>query len=154
MNVAFDSQPPPDLGRVLLDLTFPGTEAEKGRAIGDILAALASNGPIPGPERFRIQLCLDEAIQNAIRHGNGGDPSKVVDVRVSAIEDEQRILVRDQGPGFDPARVPDPREGEGLERESGRGLFILLEYMDGVRYYDGGRTLVLVRKRKAERVDA
>jgi anti-sigma regulatory factor (Ser/Thr protein kinase) len=93
----------------------------------------------------RLRLCLDEAIQNAISHGNADDPRKPVKVSAYRVGGGWEVVVRDQGRGFKLKDVPDPRHPQSLEKEGGRGLLILTEYMDRVQYYEGGRTLVLTR---------
>ena len=123
---------------------FLGIAEEKWGVIEAILAELL--GPnAAAKDRFGLQLCLDEAIQNAIHHGNRDDASKSVEVSVHSASDGWRIAVHDAGDGFDPSQVPDPRGDEGIESESGRGLFILQQYMNGVAWFDGGRTLVLTK---------
>jgi len=77
-----------------------------------------------------MMTCLNEAVNNAIMHGNGQDPSKKV--IVNAEVDSRRIIwtVSDEGPGFDPDRIPDPTAPENLENLSGRGVFIIKQLAD------------------------
>jgi serine/threonine-protein kinase RsbW len=74
---------------------------------------------------FGMRLALEEAIQNAVKHGHRGDASRPV--RITWHLNGQRVLaeVEDQGAGFDPEEVPDPRTPENLERTCGRGLFLM-----------------------------
>ncbi|MGI9516967.1 MAG: ATP-binding protein, partial [Pirellulaceae bacterium] len=73
-------------------------------------------------ELFGIHMALEEAIVNAIKHGNGLDPDKKVHVVVNSSLKEFYLKVTDEGPGFDPDDVPDPTMEENLEMGSGRGL--------------------------------
>jgi serine/threonine-protein kinase RsbW len=142
MDVAVTEGPPPPRGEPHYRAEFAGG-ALKHQVIADAIASLAAVEPLGAPESFRLRLCLDEAIQNAISHGNASDPLKLVRLLVFRVPEGWEIRIADEGRGFDPGRVPDPRTPDGLEKESGRGILILKEYMHGVRYYDGGRTLVL-----------
>jgi serine/threonine-protein kinase RsbW len=96
-----------------------------------------------------IQLALEEAMANAIRHGCLGDVTKRVQCSVGCGEsDEVVIVVRDPGGGFDPGGVPDPLDPANTFKPSGRGIFLMRVLMDHVVFLDGGRE-VQMRKRKA-----
>jgi serine/threonine-protein kinase RsbW len=93
--------------------------------------------------RVNIPLVCDEAITNAIVHGNKRDPEKKVNVKIYVSHSRFRIRVRDQGEGFDVSTVEDPREGENVLRSSGRGVFLMKNIMDVVEYKEDGRVLEL-----------
>ena len=93
-----------------------------------------------------IQLALQEAVANAIRHGCRGDASKQVRCSVSCDDSgEVVIVVRDPGSGFDPGAIADPLDTANILKPSGRGIFLINELMDQVQFFDGGRE---VRMRK------
>lgn len=99
--------------------------------------------------RHWIDLAVREAVANAIKHGNRGDPGKRVEVCMCRDGGDVVVQVEDQGVGFDPRRVNDPRAPENLLRPDGRGIFYIEKFMDGVewgRRPDGG-TVVTLRKR-------
>jgi anti-sigma regulatory factor (Ser/Thr protein kinase) len=97
-----------------------------------------------------VELALQEAVANAIRHGCGGDATKRLQCSVNCDErGEVVITVRDPGSGFDPRAVPDPLDPANLFKPSGRGIFLINGLMDEVQYADGGRELQM-RKRKPE----
>lgn len=100
-------------------------------------------------ERHWIGLAVREAVANAIKHGNGADASKQVEVEVGLEGQEVVVSVRDEGPGFEPGTVADPRAPENLLRPGGRGIFYMRSLMDGVDYRFGanGGTEVVLRKR-------
>jgi serine/threonine-protein kinase RsbW len=98
-------------------------------------------------DRFSVRLALEEAIANALKHGNGGDPARGVHVRYRADRREFLVEVEDEGTGFDPAAVPDPRAPENLERPGGRGVFLMRHYMTWVRYNARGNTVTLCKHR-------
>lgn len=96
-----------------------------------------------------VELALQEALANAIRHGCGGDASKHVQCSVNWDETgEVIIVVRDPGPGFDPRAVADPLDPANALKPNGRGLFLINELMDRVQFADSGRE-VQMRKRRA-----
>jgi len=96
-----------------------------------------------------VELALDEALANAIRHGCKGDPSKQVQCVVSTdvSTGELVIVVRDPGPGFDLAAVPNPLEGDNVLKPSGRGVFLINQLMDSVEFADGGRKVTMQKRR-------
>lgn len=90
-----------------------------------------------------LPLALDEAITNAMRHGNGLKAGRRVALRARLDGEALEIRVRDEGRGFDPDSLPDPREGDSLFRPGGRGVFLIRTLCDELRYEDGGREAVL-----------
>jgi anti-sigma regulatory factor (Ser/Thr protein kinase) len=111
-----------------------------------VMKIVRDKGAAPGHE-LNVEIALQEALANAVKHGCGGDRGKQVQCCVAVEEDgELLIIVRDPGPGFDPLAVPDPLADPGALRENGRGVFLINQFMDEVHYEDGGRTLHM-RKR-------
>jgi serine/threonine-protein kinase RsbW len=100
-----------------------------------------------GKDIFAVRLALGEAIINAFRHGNQGDPSKVVRVAYVVTSDEAVMEVEDEGAGFDPNQVPDPLDPQNERRVSGRGLFLMRVYMSGVNFNREGNRVTLYRRR-------
>jgi serine/threonine-protein kinase RsbW len=97
---------------------------------------------------FGIRLALEEALVNAIKHGNKLDPDKKVQVEASIGPRELCFVIEDQGPGFNRGGVPDPRLEQNIERCCGRGLLLMESYMDRVEYSLGGRRVRLVKKNR------
>lgn len=91
---------------------------------------------------FRVGLA--EALANAMLYGNGDDPGKRVRVEVTVSECRVSARVTDQGDGFDPDAVADPTTPENLLRPGGRGLFLMRQLMDEVRYNERGNSVTLV----------
>ncbi len=81
-----------------------------------------------------LLLAVTEAVTNAIKHGNKNDNTKMVTIDVNVIGDMLQIIVKDQGNGFDPSKVPDPTEPENLLKDSGRGLYLMKVYMSDLRF--------------------
>lgn len=90
---------------------------------------------------FSIKLALEEAIVNAIKHGNQMDPNKNVHIEYHVAHDRFDISIKDEGNGFDPEGVPDPMAAENLERPCGRGLLLMRHYMTEVEFRPPGNTL-------------
>ena len=98
--------------------------------------------------RSSIEIALREALHNAVLHGNGANPRKRVRVECYEQPDKSLLFViRDSGPGFDPALVPDPTNAENLLCETGRGLFMIRHYMDEVEFSRGGREIRMSKNR-------
>jgi serine/threonine-protein kinase RsbW len=95
-------------------------------------------------------LALEEGVCNAIKHGHGHDPAKIVEVRFGVRSDHVLFEVEDEGPGFDPAQVPDPTAPENLERTSGRGLLLIRHYTAWMRYNRRGNCLTFCIRLSAD----
>jgi serine/threonine-protein kinase RsbW len=102
-------------------------------------------------EIFGIRLALEEALINAIKHGNGLDRSKRVHIRYHVQAQRFDIAIADEGGGFDPNAVPDPCADENLERPSGRGLLLMRHYMTEVIYHPPGNRLTMSKVRNGSR---
>jgi anti-sigma regulatory factor (Ser/Thr protein kinase) len=104
----------------------------------------------PDERIMQVELALQEALANAIRHGCKGDPARKVQCVVNCdTDDEVLIVVRDPGSGFDTATLPDPLACENMLKPSGRGIFLINQLMDEVAFNDGGRELRM-RKRNVQ----
>ncbi len=95
---------------------------------------------------FDIRLCLEEALINAMKYGNKLQKNIPVELDVEGGEEEVRITVKDQGPGFDVSKVADCTEEKNLYRNSGRGVYLIHQLMDEVKYNEKGNALLMVKK--------
>lgn len=95
---------------------------------------------------FAIKLALEEAMTNAVRHGNRSDESKHVHVSFRVTPAEVIIGIRDEGPGFHPEDVPDPTTPERISLPSGRGIMLMRAYMTDVQYNHDGTQVWLFKK--------
>jgi anti-sigma regulatory factor (Ser/Thr protein kinase) len=130
-----------------LNMTIPAEAEAIGQVSAGVRALLQRHGWDAG-EVMRVELSVQEALANAIKHGCGGDASKQVQCTVSfEPKGEVVVVVRDPGPGFDPQKVPDPLAESNLLRGSGRGVFLINELMDTVEYADQGRQVEMRKKR-------
>jgi serine/threonine-protein kinase RsbW len=96
--------------------------------------------------QFAIKLALEEALINAIKHGNKLDPRKTVQIEATVTPSEAIIIIEDQGPGFLREAVPDPTLDENLEKCSGRGILLIEAYMNAAEWTHGGRRLRMIKK--------
>ncbi len=91
----------------------------------------------------RLMLTVSEAATNAVVHGNDLDASKKATIIAEVSDSELIFTTTDEGEGFVPDDVPNPLDEENLLKPSGRGVFLMQEYADGVEYQNEGRTLIL-----------
>jgi serine/threonine-protein kinase RsbW len=96
-------------------------------------------------EIFNIRLSLEEALVNAMKHGNKLNPDLSVAVDIEATANYLKIEIRDQGAGFDFKNLPDPTKNENLEKPGGRGAFLIKKLMDEAEYFDCGRGIRMVK---------
>jgi len=101
-------------------------------------------------EIFAIHLALEEAFANAVNHGNKKDPEKEVKIEYTVGDDKVEISVSDEGEGFSPNEIPDPRCGDNLYKPGGRGIFLIKAFMDSVEYEDNGRRVHMIKKRSKQ----
>jgi len=124
--------------------------AELVPALEAVAAALEAAG-YPTEDRFAVRLALEEAVVNALVHGHGGDPGKVVRLAWRVYAEGVVATVEDEGPGFDPEGVPDPLHPDNRERPSGRGLLLIRTFMTTVSYSRPRRRLALWKRRSTSK---
>jgi serine/threonine-protein kinase RsbW len=128
------------------EATVPGSIDVIPSVVEQIMVVVREMGCAAGKE-FDIEVAVNEALANAVEHGCGHDSSQQVEVLVECDpEHGMLIVVRDPGSGFDPAKVPSPVVGERLYADHGRGIYLINQLMDEVRYERGG-TEIWMRKR-------
>ena len=131
-----------------LNLVIPATPSAIP-AVTDDVTHLLESYHWSEDEILKVDLALQEALANGIRHGCQGDPTKHVQCSVSCDETgDLTIVVRDEGAGFDIAAVPDPLADANLFKPSGRGVFLIYQLMDEVAFADGGREVRMRRHRR------
>jgi serine/threonine-protein kinase RsbW len=136
----------PDRLTITFDRAFRADASEIDAVVHAAMQVVAQIGCSDGREHD-IELALREALANAIKHGCKNDPSKQVQCMVAC--DDQRgmlVVVRDSGEGFDPNTVPSPVAADNLFRHHGRGIFLINQLMDEVKFERGG-TEIHMRKR-------
>jgi serine/threonine-protein kinase RsbW len=91
-----------------------------------------------------IMIAVTESVNNAIKHGNNCDKNKNVTLTAVYEDNLVRFIVEDEGPGFDPAKLPDPTAPENLEKLGGRGIFLMQQLSDEVTFSNDGRISEMV----------
>lgn len=100
-----------------------------------------------GRDLFGVRLALEEAIVNAIKHGNRLDFQKQVRVDCKLSPERLWIEIADEGGGFLPEAVPDPTDPANLEKPSGRGIMLMRNYMNRVEYNESGNVVTMEKQR-------
>ena len=131
-----------------LRISSRASDAQKVRQA--VLPAVKARG-YTADARFAIRLALDEAIANAIHHGNRDDASKSIHIEYEVDDDRVSISIRDDGSGFDPSKVPDPTLSENLQKPHGRGIMLMNAYMSRVSFNEQGNCVTMVKDRNCTR---
>ena len=97
---------------------------------------------------FAVHLALEEAFINAVKHGNKMEPSKAIKIDYALESDKIEISMTDEGQGFDPEVIPDPRYGDNLYKPAGRGMLLIRSFMDVVEYSKQGNSVRMIRYRE------
>ena len=127
-------------------MTIPADPAAIPTVTNGVVQVLEEKG-WPEADVMAVELALQEAVANAIRHGCKGDRSKNLECSVACdASGEVVITVRDPGSGFDPGQVADPLDPANILKSSGRGIFLIGGLMDDVRFADGGRELRMKKR--------
>jgi serine/threonine-protein kinase RsbW len=128
------------------EVRIPSSTTEGQKVQERIISRLERIG-FPARGIFGVRLALEEALVNAIKHGNGLDPTKEVFVTCQISNDKVRVVIEDQGPGFRLQDVPDPTEDENLEKPGGRGIMLMRAFLSVVEYNERGNRVVLEKHR-------
>ncbi len=140
-------EPDPNVERTFHTIQVKSTFREAKLPEGEILKHVRAHG-FCEEAIFAIKLALEEAMTNAVKHGNAGDASKDITVRFAVNAERAVIIVRDEGVGFEPESVPDPTTADRLSLPNGRGIMLMNAYMDDVQYRNNGREVYLVKRNR------
>jgi len=129
-----------------VELVIASDPMEARRIQEEVERALRTNH-FEDHDIFGVRLALEEALINAIKHGNQLDRNKKVHISYRVQPDQFHVHIRDEGTGFDPSDVPDPLDPENLERPCGRGLLLMRHYMSEVAIDAPGNSLRMSKVR-------
>ena len=129
-----------------LSIDLPSERGSNRQVTDELLTQLGAHG-WPPADVFAVHLAVEEAIVNAIVHGNKLDMAKKVHVECEVSADRVRVAIADEGSGFDPASVPDCTAEERLEAPSGRGVMLMRSFMTTIEYNAAGNAVVLEKLR-------
>ena len=131
------------------DRVIPSETGAGKLILDEVLAQLASND---WRERdiFGVHLAMEEALVNAIKHGNRCDSSKSIHVVCELSHERLHVKIRDEGAGFDPDQVPDCTNHDRLEMPCGRGVLLMRSFMSSVEFHDNGNCVVMTKNRAGD----
>ena len=136
---------PAQAGEWRRELELPSERGASRLITEELLEQLGVHGWSPS-DIFAIHLAAEEAIVNAIVHGNKLDPAKVVRVACVVSPTVARIEVTDEGPGFDPGSVPDCRLEDRLDAPNGRGVMLMRTFMTRIEYNARGNRVLMEKQ--------
>ena len=128
------------------DFAIPSDLAE-ARIVQERVEAALQAVEYTESDIFSIKLALEEALVNAIKHGNQMDPDKRVFISYQITPERFDVRIVDEGPGFNPEDVPDPTLPENIEKGCGRGVFLIREFMTEVSYHPPGNVVTMCKMR-------
>ena len=128
-----------------LNITFPADVNGIAEVVDKVVGLACQLHGETGKEQ-EVAMALREALANAVTHGSKGDPSLKVQCQVITVGRAMHIMVRDSGPGFDPGSVANPLEGAGLTADHGRGLQMIWQLMDEVRFERRGAEIRMTKR--------
>lgn len=131
---------------IVAELSIPSDLAE-ARRIQDLIEEALQASAYSEHDIFSIKLALEEALVNAIKHGNQMDPDKRVTVCYQITPQRFEVRITDEGEGFNPDDVPDPTAIENIERPCGRGLLLIRGFMTNVVYHGKGNSVSMTKIR-------
>lgn len=139
-------QDPPALDAVWESWSWPSRLDRKDDMVDAVVQALEARCRLAEDDPHWLRLCLDEALVNAIVHGNEADPGVPVRAVLGRRGDAWVVRIDDQGPGFDASQVPDPEDPASLLLEHGRGIRLMLEWLDELAFYRRGASSWMARR--------
>jgi serine/threonine-protein kinase RsbW len=122
--------------------------AEAALVLDGLVTEMVLRG-YPRRDTFAARLALEEAVVNAFQHGHREQEGEPVQVTYLVTDAWLLMEVEDQGPGFDPNRVADPRADENLDKPAGRGLFLMRHFMTWVQFFGRGNVVTMYRQRSS-----
>lgn len=120
---------------------------EAGHRLIEHYMKVLDNHGWEGRDLFHVQLAIEEAVVNAITHGNKESSEKQVEVELRVSKRETLMRIRDQGAGFRPDLLPDPTDEEHLDVPHGRGVMLIRQMMDKVEYNECGNQVTMIKQR-------
>jgi len=121
------------------------SNAEAGKLVVAELLALLQEQAWEESDIFGVHLAVEEAVVNAIKHGNQYDDNKQVRITYRVSGEELFIEIEDQGNGFDPGALPDPTDDDNIELPSGRGVMLMRSFMSSVEFNETGTCVTMCK---------
>ncbi|MGC8559729.1 MAG: ATP-binding protein [Phycisphaerae bacterium] len=121
------------------------SDIRKARDVEEAILSQCQMHAFTDRDLFALKLAVEEAINNAIRHGNRCDTSKQIHIKYRVTPRRCDVVIADEGDGFNPAGVPDPTSEHNLEQTSGRGLLLMRAFMNSVVFNESGNAVTLTK---------
>ncbi len=132
--------------RLKLTVTLAAEQSAIDPVVQSVMEIVRQGECTPGKEDA-IELSLTEALANAVVHGAKADPTKIIECDVACDEaGSMLIVVRDPGPGFDPTAIPSPLQGENIYSAHGRGVYLINQLMDEVKFLKNGAEIHMIKR--------
>lgn len=131
-------------GLTLIDSLTIGSELENLTAVESLIDRVCQSVGVHEDVYGNVLIAVTEAVNNAIIHGNKFGKDAPVDLQVFDDEGSFCFRVTDKGMGFDHKNLPDPTAPENLEKENGRGVFLMRNLADEVSFNDSGNEVTVV----------
>ena len=128
------------------ECTFPSDMETAHDLIGEVIGEVRSE-QWNDKDIFAVELVLEESLANAVKHGNDSDPSKMVRFDCKLNRNTIYVRVEDEGSGFDPNALEDPRKPDNRLIESGRGVLLIKHFATKVKWNDRGNVVEFEKKR-------
>jgi serine/threonine-protein kinase RsbW len=115
------------------------------RDAGNKVLCLAKSLDYSDDDLFAVHLAIEEATVNAVKHGNRHNTDKAITIEYDVTSEKIDVEVTDQGSGFNPNDLADPRSGKNIYKTGGRGVLLIKSYMDVVEYNKTGNSVHMVK---------
>ena len=137
------------IGNIIYSYEFPSTTKAASHAIEGALAALSEDNWVPEGEEFCVRLCLEEALVNAVVHGNESDPHRMVRIDLRDEGETCRITIHDEGEGFDHRAINMelPKNPARIRR---RGYILINALSEKIDFYDDSSRVIVYVDTKGE----
>ena len=145
----FSDEPLEPFGEKILDISIPSDLTFKTPLVFRVCKELVGRGYLAQSDTTRAEFCFEEALTNAMLHGNKLDYGKKVRLTLFADGERWGVIVADQGVGFGPEKLPKSDEPDFLFKEKGRGILLMDDYLDELVYSRKGNSMLMVRRREA-----
>jgi serine/threonine-protein kinase RsbW len=136
-----------------LHTKIPSTREAGHQLVEQLVQALTSSA-WDGSDFFHVQMAAEEAMINAVTHGNRESEDLQVEVEFKVAKESVYLRFRDEGEGFCPDDLPDPTDDEHLDKTHGRGVFLIKQMMNEVNYNDCGNEVTMLKHRETETADS
>ena len=119
------------------------SKIENLRTVEKLIDEIAVENNISSEAYGNILIAILEGVNNAVTHGNKSNENKDVMIAFEIEENEFKVVIEDDGEGFDYQNIPDPTAPENLENINGRGIFLMEKLSDKIEFFDEGRRVEL-----------